>query len=188
MLVRGRGGFDGPGFGGADRRPAREAEVANRLAINVIMSALGERQQQARRYEMLRDRAGFLCLTGGIGIAALVGLRNLTPEVRHAVAALVLAIGTLGALIALKYSERTRAHQRVADALRHRAEMICRDRLGFDIGTLVAEVEAEHRAAEPLHRLRIDILWIGVCLAIAAFGVALFFLRPDGAASIATGT
>ncbi|HYZ32825.1 MAG TPA: hypothetical protein VE684_11170 [Crenalkalicoccus sp.] len=150
-----------------------------RLVLNLLQSALSERLAMARRYEALRDRAAMLCVTGGIGLAVLLALRTerAGTTVFLAVSVLILLSGLLGAVVALKYQERTEAQQAVARALRARIELIARVELGFDLGALVVEAEAAHRDRNPLHRLELHRVWLGAGLAVATVGLGLIAAR-----------
>lgn len=176
-----------------DRRGERERErrpegrpgpphADERLLLNVLHTFLADRAQNARRIEMLRDRIAMIALSGGLGLVAFLTLRfnDLHAGAVALGGGFVMAAGILAAFGVLKYHERAEGQHAAADALRAEINAICLRLTGFDVARLDAAALAEHEARQPLAKLRMHVLWIGLALATMAAGAALVLAKLGG--------
>jgi hypothetical protein len=146
-----------------------DGEGAPVVAPDLMLAYWNEHRQQLRQSETQRSTMTNYVLIisaalGGLIVQQRFELRTIP------ISALLILIGSYGAISAAKYHERAEYHLMQARAITHMLESA-----GHLPGsTTLAEYRQAHYDKYPLlHRIRLHYLWTGLHLAIAAVAVSL---------------
>ncbi len=123
------------------------------------------RQSEDQRATLTNFMLVLITALSGVIIQQKFALRTLPLCV------LIVCIGVYGAAVTAKYHERAEYHLTQARAL---ARVLQAEGALADNRQLLAQARDEHYRKYPrLHRIRLHLLWTGLHVAIAVFGVAL---------------
>jgi hypothetical protein len=137
-----------------------------------ILAYWSEQRTQLRQSESQRSSMTNYLLVIAAGLSGLIAQQKYATTTIP-LAALIVVVGLYGAITAAKYHERASYHLSQARAL-------TKDLKGegaLPAATATPAYRADHYAKYPrLSRLRLQWLWTGLHLAVAAYGCALLVI------------
>jgi len=152
----------------------------NSVPISDVLKTLVENQKEEnvylRHYEETRFKITQMTITlSGLLIGALrLGDPQKTSGQLFGI--FIIALGFLGTLISIKYTERADRHAELARAYRRMASKLVGQVDGQDMeATRLAAVEKHNKSAPLFHHTRARVFWVGIHVCMMALGGFVVF-------------